>query len=271
MAHYMPWYQTPSVSGYWGWHWTMEHFDPSKTDENGRPDIASYYLPLTGPYDSSDDAMLEYQVLLMKLSGIDGVIVDWYGMEAFWDYAVLNESTHKLFDYIKKAGLRFAICYEDQTIKHMVDNNHLPVERRLHTRASRDGVLAGHLVPGRCLPEGQRAAGPADLWAAVLQKRLGLGHAICRSGRPPGLYHAGQAHRVGGVIELSLAADVGRHGRRVEPGAVGAVPDGILQQRRNDGITWSPEPSPDSRTSTKRRASRPKRAIWMRRMGRRSA
>jgi len=128
MAHYMPWYQTPFVTGYWGWHWTMEHFNPFRKDENGRPNIASYYMPLTGPYDSSDEILLEYQVLLMHLSGIDGVIVDWYGIEDFWDYAVLNESTNKLFSYVQKAGLRFAICYEDQTIKHMVDNKHLPIE-----------------------------------------------------------------------------------------------------------------------------------------------
>ncbi|MGC9395529.1 MAG: glycoside hydrolase family 71/99-like protein [Anaerolineae bacterium] len=126
MAHYMPWYQTPDVSGYWGWHWTMNHFNPAQTDENGRPQIASHTMPLTGPYDSMDDALLEYQVALMKLSGIDGVIVDWYGIEDFWDYGVLNQATGKLFEVIKQAGLQFAICYEDQTIKHMVDNKHLP-------------------------------------------------------------------------------------------------------------------------------------------------
>jgi len=125
MAHYMPWYQTPDVSGYWGWHWTMNHFNPAQTDENGRPEIASHTMPLTGPYDSSDDALLEYQVALMKLSGIDGVIVDWYGIEDFWDYGVLNQATGKLFEVIEQAGLQFAICYEDQTIKHMVDNKHL--------------------------------------------------------------------------------------------------------------------------------------------------
>jgi hypothetical protein len=88
-------------------------------------EIASYLMPLTGPYDSRDEAVLEYQVLLMRLSGIDGVIVDWYGMEDFRDYGVLNASTHALFDHVQRAGLRFAICYEDQTIKHMVENNHL--------------------------------------------------------------------------------------------------------------------------------------------------
>ena len=127
MAHTMPWYQAPPVSGAWGWHWTMEHFNPANRDENGRRDIASHYTPLTGPYDSSDAAILEYQVLLMKLSGIDGVIVDWYGIEDFWDYGVINESTQELFEAVKKAGLLFAICYEDQTVRHMVDNEHLAV------------------------------------------------------------------------------------------------------------------------------------------------
>lgn len=125
MAHYMPWYQTPDVNGYWGWHWTMNHFNPAQTDENGRPQIASHTMPLTGPYDSMDGALLEYQVALMKLSGIDGVIVDWYGIEEFWDYGVLNQATSKLFEVVKRAGLQFVICYEDQTIKHMVDNKHL--------------------------------------------------------------------------------------------------------------------------------------------------
>ena len=126
MVHYMPWYQTPDVSGPWGWHWTMNHFDPNlEKNEKGQLAIASHYYPLTGPYDSRDDAILEYQVLLMKLSGIDGVIVDWYGFEDFWDYGVINSSTHKLFQYVKKAGLFFAICYEDRTIDNMIKNGHL--------------------------------------------------------------------------------------------------------------------------------------------------
>lgn len=131
LAHFMPWYQSPETSGYWGWHWTMNHFDPEKIDENGRREIASHYYPLTGPYDSSDEALLEYQVMLMKLSGIDGVIVDWYGIEDFWDYGVINQATQMLFEYTRKAGLLFAICYEDMTIKHMIENGHLPEDQKI--------------------------------------------------------------------------------------------------------------------------------------------
>ncbi len=128
MTHYMPWYQTPRVSGSWGWHWTMGTFSPSQTDENGRPEIASHFMPLTGPYDSRDDAVLEYQVLLMKLSGIDGVIVDWYGSSTLYDYDENNAAAGKLFEVIERAGLRFIICYEDRTIQPLIDNGRITLE-----------------------------------------------------------------------------------------------------------------------------------------------
>lgn len=128
MTHYMPWYQTPRVSGSWGWHWTMGTFTPSRTDDTGRPEIASHYLPLTGPYDSRDDAVLEYQTLLMKLSGIDGVIVDWYGSSTLYDYDEIDAATGKLFEFIERAGMRFIICYEDRTIQPLIDNGRLTTE-----------------------------------------------------------------------------------------------------------------------------------------------
>jgi len=67
----------------------------------------------------------------MKLSGIDGVIVDWYGIEDFWDYGTINTSTKALFAAVQKAGLKFVICYEDQTIKHMLDENHLKADEAI--------------------------------------------------------------------------------------------------------------------------------------------
>ena len=131
MAHYMPWYQTPEISGYWGWHWTMNHFNPDQIGAGGRREIASVHYPLTGPYDSSDEDILEYQALLFKVSGIDGVLVDWYGSADFWDYGTINNSTGALFDMMERAGLSFAIVYEDQTIKHRVNNGNLLEDQAL--------------------------------------------------------------------------------------------------------------------------------------------
>jgi hypothetical protein len=74
LVHYMPWFESKPVSGAWGWHWTMNHFDPERSDPTGRRDVASHHYPLIGPYDSADPDVLEYHTLLMRVAGIDGVI-----------------------------------------------------------------------------------------------------------------------------------------------------------------------------------------------------
>ena len=125
MVYYMPWFNAKPYSDSWGWHWTMDHFNPDSRNALGERQIASWYYPLIGPYDSSDPAVLEYHVLLMKLAGIDGVIVDWYGSANFMDYGANNRATLKLFEFTRKAGLKFCICYEDQTIQHMIEGNFL--------------------------------------------------------------------------------------------------------------------------------------------------
>lgn len=125
MVYYMPWYVAKPYSSNWGWHWTMNHFDPDTLNASGERQIASWYYPLIGPYDSSDPAVIEYHVLLMKLAGIDGVIVDWYGSADYLDYGVNNLATARLFDFTRKAGLKFSVCYEDQTVQHLVDSRQL--------------------------------------------------------------------------------------------------------------------------------------------------
>ncbi|MEC9094391.1 MAG: glycoside hydrolase family 71/99-like protein [Planctomycetota bacterium] len=119
LVHYMPWFASRSVSGHWGWHWTMDRYDPDKT-EKGKPQIASHFHPLMGAYDSQDRHTLECHVQLMKLAGIDGVIIDWYGVSSFRDYGEIHRNTKLLVDVIQKAKMKFAICYEDQTLKHRV-------------------------------------------------------------------------------------------------------------------------------------------------------
>jgi len=131
MVYYMPWYVARPHNDNWGWHWTMDHFHPDRINAAGEREIASWYYPLIGPYDSSDPAVLEYHVLLMKLAGVDGVIVDWYGSANYLDYSLNNQATLKLFNFTRKAGLKFGICYEDQTIQHMLGGHYLEPERAI--------------------------------------------------------------------------------------------------------------------------------------------
>ena len=125
MVHYMPWYSANFKAGDFGWHWTMDRFDPARK-KNGLPEIASHFHPLVGPYDSADRHLLEYHVQLMKLTGIDGVIIDWYGISRFRDYGMIHRNTRLLIETIQQAGLQFAICYEDQTLKHRVQAKQIP-------------------------------------------------------------------------------------------------------------------------------------------------
>jgi hypothetical protein len=135
MVYYMPWFTAKPYRDSWGWHWTMNHFNPDTRNAAGERQIASWYYPLIGPYDSSDPAVLEYHVLLMKLAGIDGVVVDWYGSADFLDYRANNEATLKLLQFTRKAGLKFSICYEDQTVQHLIDGHYLKADEAVpHAR-----------------------------------------------------------------------------------------------------------------------------------------
>jgi hypothetical protein len=120
LAHYMPWFEADAEKEKWGWHWTMNSTDPKQFDSNGHREIAAHYYPEIDLYNSADDAVLEYQLLLMKLAGIDGVIVDWYGRTDYFDYALLHANAVKLFECTQRFGLKFAVCYEDQTIPKLV-------------------------------------------------------------------------------------------------------------------------------------------------------
>jgi len=117
LAHYMPWFQK------YGYHWQegSARFDPAQIFPNGRANIASHYYPLTGNYDSADTDVLEYQLSLMKMAGIDGVIFDWYGITEGIDYKPIHEATLAMIEMIKKRGMKYAICYEDQSIKHLIE------------------------------------------------------------------------------------------------------------------------------------------------------
>lgn len=118
-VHLMPWFESKaSGGGTWGIHWKMNTQNPDVTDASGQRQIASHYYPLTGPYASSDKNIIIYQLLLMKLSGIDGVFIDWPGTQNVNDYPANVRNTEKIVSLIDSVGLQFAIVYEDQNLKN---------------------------------------------------------------------------------------------------------------------------------------------------------
>jgi glycoprotein endo-alpha-1,2-mannosidase len=117
--HYMPWYQSKDISGYWGSHWRMTNRNPDIVDETGKRQIASHYYPLIGPYDSRDPDVIDYHLLLMKYAGIDGILIDWYGSHAVYDYRANLLGSNAVIDRLDDAALQFAIVYEEYTAENV--------------------------------------------------------------------------------------------------------------------------------------------------------
>lgn len=111
--HYMPWFETPTSKGTWGYHWKMNTQNPDIIT-NGKRQIASYYYPKTGPYYSSDPAIIEYQLLLMKYAGADGVFIDWPGTRVLYDYPDNLANANALINKLNAVGLQFGIVEEDR-------------------------------------------------------------------------------------------------------------------------------------------------------------
>ncbi len=122
-AHYMPWFVKPSAAGVWN-HWTMS------ADALNSTNYASWYHPLTGAYASDDSAILDYQCLLMKYTGIDGVMVDWYGTQQKNDYPQNESNTKALLKAVERAGMKLAIVYEDATLSGLDDSEKQAQARR---------------------------------------------------------------------------------------------------------------------------------------------
>ncbi len=113
--HYMPWFDSPEFGGSWGIHWKMSTKNPNTTDANGKREIASHYYPLIGPYDSQDPDVIEYHLLLMKYAGIDGVLINWYGVEGTnSDIGLLLENSNAIIDLTDEVGVGFGVVLEDR-------------------------------------------------------------------------------------------------------------------------------------------------------------
>jgi hypothetical protein len=68
---YYPWYSTPATDGAWK-HWNQNWHTPPG-------DLYSRYYPASGPYSSSDPAVLERQMSEIAGAGIGEIIVSWWG------------------------------------------------------------------------------------------------------------------------------------------------------------------------------------------------
>ena len=117
-VHMMPWFETPASDGQWGWHWTMNNSDPNQLHADGRRQIASHFYPAIGPYASGDRHVIEWQLLLMKAAGINGVLIDWYGVSNVDSRKIAN-NTDVLIEALVDLDLQFAIVLEDRFSLHL--------------------------------------------------------------------------------------------------------------------------------------------------------
>jgi hypothetical protein len=117
--HIMPWFDGPKTLGEnnWGYHWKMQKMNPNVIVDagTGKRQIASHYYPQIGPYDSSDPDVIDYQLLLMKLAGVDGILIDWYGTSGnVGDIGSNLRNSDAIVNRTTPAGLNFGLVIEDR-------------------------------------------------------------------------------------------------------------------------------------------------------------
>ena len=115
LVHIMPWFSTTPYS-----HWgaSLSATDgltvPERYAQTGR--VASHFTPLIGPYESNDPDTIALQMELLRQSGVDGIIVDWYGASGRNDYTSLLAASDLIIPAAVAAGLLWTVCYEDRTV-----------------------------------------------------------------------------------------------------------------------------------------------------------
>jgi hypothetical protein len=100
-VHMMPWFEVG------GTHWSMN-------SRNSATGVASWFSPMIGEYSSNDGNVIEYQLLTMKYAGIDGVIIDWPGLNGANDLPQNKANSDTIIGRTAEFGMEFGICYEDQ-------------------------------------------------------------------------------------------------------------------------------------------------------------
>jgi len=116
MMHMMPWFNHKHKHS----HWTMQMdvkdglYVSERYHQFGR--VAAHYTPMIGPYESNDRETIKLQLKLMKLAGVNGVILNWYGIQKRYDYPDNLVASDIIINETSAAGMLWTLCYEDRTI-----------------------------------------------------------------------------------------------------------------------------------------------------------
>ena len=79
---FYPWYATPAHDGHTS-HWEQNGHNPPE-------DLGSNFYPVNGAYSSSDIGVIESQLQQIAATGVDTIIVSWWGQGSYED-SVLSE------------------------------------------------------------------------------------------------------------------------------------------------------------------------------------
>lgn len=234
-AFYYPWYGTPAVDGTWV-HWQGQNqFLPP-------PDIASDFYPELGAYSSHDPSVIAQHMQWLRQSGIDLIVVSWWGQGSFEDQAV-----PELLRQAEENGLQVAFHMEPhggRTVDQLVADVQYLYDRYGDAPAFyRSTIGSGYNAAGKASglfflwnPNVQHTGGPpAD--AAYWQPALDRIHALADGGlvmvqsTDPAWIDAG--HFDGAYDYTNLDSDVPLWGSRLPAGAwfIPAVIPGFSPQR----------------------------------------
>jgi hypothetical protein len=152
-VHMMPWFQVG------GLHWSLN-------SRNSATGVASWYAPMIGEYSSNDPVVIEYQLLTMKYAGIDGVLVDWPGLNGANDLPQNKASADAIINRTAAFGLEFGIVYEDQdAVSVDAAKNDLSYARDNYFNKPNYIKISGQ--PGLLVFGPQKYTNPAD-WTNIL-------------------------------------------------------------------------------------------------------
>ena len=164
MALYYPWYGTPKVSGKW--------HHQNGVDHDSRTMTSHTHYPLSGPYDSTDPAVIDRHLREAKSAGIDTLVCSWWGRNDPTDKAI-----RLLLKQAPKHGMTVCIFWEPNRPVFTPKTAHDDLTYILRTFAQQPGYLHHGNTPVVFLYSKTSQRLPVNQWAGVL-------NTVSRENRP---------------------------------------------------------------------------------------